>query len=70
MRPPTRREYQVLAALIHLECGERPLTVGALAAEARLDVKDAERAVTALVAKGFLDMGAVPPVEMPDTSPR
>ena len=55
-------ECSVLLALLHLEAWDRPLTLSTLAREARLDVVDAEQAVKSLVAKGFLDMGAVPPV--------
>jgi predicted transcriptional regulator len=67
-RAPTFRDYRVLDALMRLESQERPLTVCALAKEARLDVTDAEEAVRSLVAKGFLDVAAVPPVDMPRTS--
>ena len=69
-RAPTWREYRVLDALMHLESRERPITISMLAKEARLDVTDAGEAVTSLVARGFLDMGAVPPVEVPRLSPQ
>jgi hypothetical protein len=70
MRAPTWREYRVLDVLMHVECRERPVTLATLANEARLDMKDAEQAVNSLVAKGFLDIGAVPWVASPPTSPR
>ncbi len=69
MRRPTWREYRVLDALMHLDRGAQPLTVSTLAEQARLEVEDAEQAVDSLVAMGFLDLGAVPWVVLPRTSP-
>jgi hypothetical protein len=53
------RESRVLAALMQLEHSEHPITIATVARVARLHIKDAEKAVRSLVARGLLDMGAV-----------